>query len=283
MYIFCYNDTHMIYDGKAASLLVQAKLKEQLANSDHAPILGIFSVATHPSIASFITIKKKFANTVGVTLDEHNFDPTTTEDEFVSELKKCIDSQKLDALIIQLPLPATYDTQKILNIIPEELDVDVLGKNSFEKFKEHGDPLPPVAGAVAYILNDTTTNLANKKVVIVGRGKLVGEPVAMWFKQQGAEPVLIDINTPQENMLTAYKEADIVVSGIGKPHHLKKEFFKSGVILIDAGTSEQAGVLAGDFDPTCSEIASIVTPVPGGVGPLTVAHLFRNIINKLDK
>jgi 5,10-methylene-tetrahydrofolate dehydrogenase/methenyl tetrahydrofolate cyclohydrolase len=133
---------------------------------------------------------------------------------------------------------------------------------------------------VAYILNDTTTSLVNKKVVIVGRGKLVGEPVAIWFKQQGAEPILIDINTPLEDRMVAYKEADIVVSGIGKPHHLKKEFFKSGVILIDAGTSEQAGVLAGDFDPSCSEIASIITPVPGGVGPLTVACLFRNIFNQ---
>lgn len=270
----------MIYDGKTASLQLQTKLKEQLTNSKHAPVLGIFFVATHPSIASFVAIKRRFASAVGITLDEHNFDPTTTEDEFVSELKKCIDSQKVDALIVQLPLPSTYNTQKILDMIPEELDVDVLGGNSFEKFKEFGTPLPPVAGAVAYILNDLRITLIDKKIVVVGKGKLVGEPVATWFKQQGIEPILIDINTPPENMLPAYKEADIVVSGIGKPHHLKKEFFKCGVILIDAGTSEQAGVLVGDFDPSCTEIASIITPVPGGIGPLTVACLFKNIIDK---
>ena len=177
-----------------------------------------------------------------------------------------------------MPLPAGYNSEKILNSIPQELDVDVLGEKSLKHFISACSPIPPVAGAVAHILTNTSTSLTNKKVVIIGHGKLVGLPVSIWVKHQNSIPSIVDITTDEDTKLKLYKEADIVISGIGKPHHLKPEYFKEGVILVDAGTSEQSGVLAGDFDPSCATIASIFTPVPGGVGPLTVAHLFYNLV-----
>jgi methylenetetrahydrofolate dehydrogenase (NADP+)/methenyltetrahydrofolate cyclohydrolase len=171
----------------------------------------------------------------------------------------------------------------VLEATPEKLDVDVLGSAVTATFEKIGAPIPPVAGAVAHILKDTNTTVENKNVVIVGRGRLVGTPVATWFMHQGVTPRIIDINTIEETKLKLLKEADIVISGVGTPKILKPENFKEGVILIDAGTSEQGGVLSGDCDPACADIASVSTPVPGGVGPLTVAFLFENVISSAER
>lgn len=257
---------------------MQAELRESILDLSVKPSLAVFSIATHPSIASFIKIKRRYGEAVGVEVDEFDFPESIGEDNLMHEIEKIIESKKHTGIIVQLPLPKEYNSIKILNTIPQELDVDVLSEKNWQKFISTGLPIPPVAGAVAHILTNTSTTLSDKKVVIIGHGKLVGLPVSAWFKHQGVTPSMVDITTGEDIKLKLYKEADIVVSGIGKPHHLKPEYFKEGVILIDAGTSEQAGVLAGDFDPRCAEIASIFTPVPGGVGPLTVAYLFYNLI-----
>lgn len=269
----------MIYDGKKASLILQEGLKLEVSILKKKPTLGIVSVSTHPSIASFIKIKKMFGDAIGVAIKEYNFPENISEENLIKEIREIIDNKSCDAIIIQLPLPTSYNTKKVLYTLPPHLDVDVLGEQAFTLFKKGGNTVPPVAGAVAYILNDTKVDIKNKKIVIAGYGKLVGEPVSIWLQNQGIKPSIININTDEEEKMKLYIEADIVISGIGQPHHLKKEFFKDGVVIIDAGTSEQAGVLAGDCDPSCNEIASIITPVPGGVGPLTVACLFKNIIN----
>lgn len=273
----------MIYDGKKASLLLQEELKTQVANMSHKPILAVISISTHPSIASFIKIKRRFAESIGAEMKEYNFEESIGEDNLIKEIQRIIDAKLCNAIIVQLPLPASYNTKRILDTLPAQLDVDVLGEQAFNLFKENNNPVPPVALAIAHILKDTNTDIKNKKVVIAGYGKLVGESVSIWFNNQNIKTNIIDINTNEETKMKLYKEADVVISGIGKPHHLKPEFFKEGVVIIDAGTSEQAGVLSGDCDPLCSNIASIITPVPGGVGPLTVAYLFRNIVTGIKK
>lgn len=269
----------MIYNGKQASIDLQMQLREKISQLPAVPTLAVISIATHPSIASFIKIKRKYGEAIGVNVVEFDFPESFGEENLINEIQKVAEEKRYSGLIVQLPLPQGYNTAKVLNSIPQELDVDVLGKSMFNEFITTGNPIPPVAGAVAYILKETNISLENKKVVIVGYGTLVGLPVSEWFEHQGIAPDIIDISTSEEARLELYKEADIVVSGIGKPHHLKPEHFKEGVVLVDAGTSEQAGALAGDFDPRCADVASVFTPVPGGVGPLTVAHLFYNLIN----
>ncbi len=273
----------MIYDGKKASLVLQEQIKKKVSELKQKPTFAIISVSTHPSIASFIKIKRKFAEAIGVAINEYNFPESFGEENLISEIQNIINKKENTSLIIQLPLPSSYNTKRVLDTIPKDLDADVLGKDAWESFIKNNNPVPPVAGAVAYILKDTNTDIKNKKIVIIGQGILVGLPVTEWFRHQGAHPDIIDINTDEKTKIKLYKEADIVISGIGKPHYLKKEFFKEGVIIIDAGTSEQAGVLAGDCDLSCEEVASVITPVPGGVGPLTVAFLFKNIFSLKEK
>lgn len=272
----------MIYNGKEASLALREKLKTRVTTLTQQPSLAVFSIAEHPSITSFIKIKRTFGETIGVKIDEYSYDASFGEAELIKKIDDVSLSGNYTGIIVQLPLPASYNTQRILDTIPERLDVDVLGARAWKLFSDTNTILPPVAGAVAHILQDRQIELSGKKITVIGNGILVGKPVSTWFKNKHANVTVLDINTPENVRKQFYKEADIVVTGIGSPHHLKKEFFKEGVVLIDAGTSEQVGVLAGDCDPECAEIASVFTPVPGGVGPLTVACLFENVVKKAE-
>lgn len=268
----------MIFDGKASALKMQEKLKEEISSLPRTPSLAIISVAKHPSITSFIAIKKRYALALGVDMMEYNFKEEDGGQMIIGKIQELVNTKACDGIVVQLPLPSTFDTQKILDTIPERLDMDCLSSKTFEAFKTAGTPLPPVAGAVKYILETNHIELTGKKVVVIGYGNLVGKPVALYLQHNNVTPSIVDITTNEKEKMRLYKEADVAISGVGLPHHLRKEFFKEGVVLIDAGTSEQAGVLAGDFHPDCAEVASLMTPVPGGVGPLTVAFLFGNLI-----
>ncbi|MBP6949130.1 MAG: bifunctional 5,10-methylenetetrahydrofolate dehydrogenase/5,10-methenyltetrahydrofolate cyclohydrolase [Candidatus Pacebacteria bacterium] len=273
----------MKYDGKQESLHIQKELQKRVQVLKKKPVVAVISVPIHPSIASFIAIKKRYATALGITIQEYVFDDTVTTEKIKNTLQEIIHTNSCDGIIIQLPLPKTCDTTSLINSIPENLDIDVLGEKAWQHFCISKTPIPPVAGAIAHILTTTKTDIHNKKIVIIGKGKLVGEPISILLKHQGVTPSIVEINTPDELRMSLYKDADVIISGIGSPHHLKPEFCKKGVILIDAGTSEQSGTLSGDIDPLCESIASIYTPVPGGVGPLTVACLFKNLLNLLEK
>lgn len=270
----------MIYDGRKASQIIREELREYVTTLTYEPTLAVLAVPIHPSIISFITIKRKFAEAIGVKIEEYDFKETDTEDVMIEKIEELSKRSDTPGIIVQLPLPKNWDSKRVLNALPEKLDVDVLGDNAFGAFLQHGLPVPPVALAVAHILEDTHTDITDKKVVIIGQGQLVGLPVSLWFSHHGVTPTIVTIDTDDTTRMKLYKEADIIISGIGKPSSLKPEHCKEGVILIDAGTSEQAGVLTGDADPLCVEVASIFTPVPGGVGPLTVASLFKNLLKK---
>ncbi len=272
----------MIYDGKIASAKIQEVLKEKIKKINKTPTVAIFSISTHKSIESFIKIKRKFAENIGIKIKEYNFKDDIAEEDFIKEIQNIINTKTLDGVIIQLPLPQKFETQKILNLIPKDLDIDCLSKEIKDSPIKESHMIPPVAGAIKYILEDVNTEIKNKKIVIIGYGKLVGEPVYKWFLKNNINPKIIDIKTEENIKKELYKEADIVISGVGIPNLLKGNYFKKDVIIIDAGTSEQSGVITGDCDPSCKDIASIITPVPGGVGPLTVACLFKNLIEKYN-
>ena len=141
------------------------------------------------------------------------------------------------------------------------------------------DIMPPVVGAIAEILKRESVSVKDKNVVVIGKGALVGEPAAVWFKQQGARVVVLDRKTKNISMVT--KDADIIVSGAGVPSLITADMLSDGVIFFDAGTSESGGVLKGDASPECALKCSIFTPVPGGIGPITIAVLLRNVVEQV--
>jgi methylenetetrahydrofolate dehydrogenase (NADP+)/methenyltetrahydrofolate cyclohydrolase len=183
-----------------------------------------------------------------------------------------------DGIVVQLPLPADIDADMVLDSIPTEYDIDMLSEDAKVQYQKAATMrTAPVAAAVQEILWHEKVILIGKKIVVLGNGRLVGEPIRMLLDRQELPYATIDIETSAHHRLELLQEADIIFSGIGVPHFIAAEMVKEGVVLIDAGTSEQAGKLVGDIDPACADKASVYTPVPGGVGPLTVACIFRNL------
>ena len=150
---------------------------------------------------------------------------------------------------------------------------------SDEAFKEFSDgtfpATPPVPAAMRYILSQNSFSIYGKKVVIVGKGRLVGKPAEVLFKQLGAEVVSLG---SKDNISEYTRAADVIILGVGKPGLLTPEMIKEGAVILDAGASEASGKVVGDADPRCADKASLFTPVPGGVGPIAVVEIFANLI-----
>ena len=256
----------MVIDGKAIADDIYRELDPFF--SSRTTKLGIVVVGDNPVIASFVRIKERSAARLGVEMVRRDLKETAPEETVVATLNEL--SQECHAIIPQLPMPG-LNIDNILSAVPKEKDVDALNP----KVAEEERPVhAPVALAVVEILKRNNVRIEGARAVVIGEGRLVGAPSAWLLKKLGAN---ISIFSLDKGSIEDLKEADIIVSGAGKPGLIKPEHLKKGVALIDAGTSELNKKVVGDADPACAEVASIITPVPGGVGPVAVAMIFRNL------
>ena len=266
----------MRVDGKAIAERIFSDLREKIKEENLKPSLGVAYVGSDPVIDNFVSIKKRKGEEIGIRVEILKFDSAITEGDLIAEIKKGAESGKYNGIIVQLPLPTYFDSQNVLNAVPKQLDVDVLGEETLRSYVK-GDTsfIPPVAGAIEEILKVDDVNLTDKKIVVIGKGKLVGHPVHLYLKKIGLPHQTLD----EYSDISLYLPiADVVISGTGVPGLIQPSFLKQGVVLLDAGTSEKAGKIKGDADPSCEEKCALFTPVPGGIGPITVAILFRNLI-----
>lgn len=263
----------MIIDGRQLATDI---LNEVRGSVSRTVIVRAIVVAPSPATESYLSIKSARAEEAGMHLEVVRLNEGATPED----ITEWVASPGCDAVIVQLPLPSRFDTKSILDAIPVERDADVLSAASYEAFREGraGALLPPVVCAVREILARANLSPEGKRAVVVGQGRLVGEPAAAWLRNQGAS---VEVITRESGDLSLLKDAEIVVSGAGAPGLIKPEHLMRGVALIDAGTSESGGAIVGDADPACVSVAGVFTPVPGGVGPLAVACLFRNVAELL--
>ncbi len=254
----------MIIDGRQMATEVLARTKLRADKLYRRPNVLVYVAPDEtPATRSYLKIKARSSGEAGCDFEE---------------TRSLTFSSKADAIIIQLPLSPEVDTREVLNTITLQQDADVLSDAAREKF-ERGDAdaiLPPVVAAIKEIFVQNKIEVRHKWAVVIGDGWLVGKPAAAWLTQQGASVAVVTSTT--QNLATELHSADIIISGAGSPHLIKPEMLKNGVVLIDAGTSESGGTLVGDADPSCAAKCSIFTPVPGGVGPLSVACLFENVV-----
>lgn len=261
-------------------------LASEFASLEKKPNLALLQVGDDPAINSFVKLKKSFARLVGVELTHFSLSAEATFEKVLNELDLITRSEDLfghklyDGLVVQLPLPTGIATDQLLLHLPLELDVDFLNPKNTNVLLERG-MLPPVAGAVRLILREMQVNLTDKNVCVVGFGNLVGRPVVRWLNDIGVNPKIV--KSSEEDLSSAIAWADVVISGVGMPNLITKEVVKSNQIIIDAGTAEANGVLAGDVSPDCADAVRYLTPVPGGVGPLTIVSLFQNLLMKLGQ
>ncbi|OHA59076.1 MAG: hypothetical protein A2571_03515 [Candidatus Vogelbacteria bacterium RIFOXYD1_FULL_44_32] len=258
----------MIVKGQvlAENLLAEIKLK---AEKISGLTLVVIAVGTNPLSERYIKIKTALAQKIGIEIKFFEFEESITESELINEIIKLNDDKSVTGIVVQLPLPGQLNTAQVLATIDPNKDPDALSSAPVV--------VAPVALAVAEIFRAHNINVSGKNAVVVGRGRLVGQPVALYLVSVGAEVKQFDLAN-KNDLAVALAQADIVVSGAGVPGLIKPQMLKVGVVLIDAATSESNGKLAGDADPECADRCSLFTPVPGGVGPLTVICLFKNVI-----
>lgn len=267
-----------ILDGKALAVKILGTVKKELATIQKKLSLGVVLVGGDEVIKKFVAQKKKVADELGVDFRLYEYDAAISTNELRERLKTIVHDADPTGIIIQLPLPEKISTQYILSAVPSEKDVDVLSARALGNFfVGKSKILPPVVGAVKALLEEYAIDLRGKYVVLVGAGELVGKPLAAWLLNEKATFSVARSGTKDISKFT--READIIISGVGNPGLITGDMVKEGAIVIDAGTSESAGKLLGDVDfDSVSKKSSYITPVPGGVGPVTVAFIYKNLL-----
>lgn len=262
----------MIVDGKAIAEKLYGELAEERKEFGEIR-LGILVGDKNPVTHSYVTIKERGSDRLGITLVRKELPDGSSTDQAIRAMRELL--IETDGVIPQLPMMQGIDTERVIDEMPKEKDVDVLSKAALMEFEKGEWPaIPPVPAALAYILKESGIDVRGKHVVSLGRGRLVGKPAATLFRQLGSQ---VDLLGRDSDIIAYTKNADVIILGAGVPGILKSGMVKEGVAIVDAGTSELGGRVVGDADPSVAEKASVFTPVPGGVGPVAIAMIYKNI------
>ncbi|MEZ4103723.1 MAG: bifunctional 5,10-methylenetetrahydrofolate dehydrogenase/5,10-methenyltetrahydrofolate cyclohydrolase [Candidatus Paceibacterota bacterium] len=256
-------------DGKSLALRVTDEVIDLIKNESSVPKITVIACEPNFETKKFLALKKAKAETLGVEMKNIILSNNNGTSELVETVET--EAKKADGIIVQLPLPAHIDTDQVLGAIPKNKDVDAFGYEG-----EKTEILPPVVGAIEEMAKFYKIEWNGKKVVVFGQGRLVGKPVVAYATAMGAEVTIIDETSTDVKEKT--KNADIIVLGVGRPNLLTADMVKEGVVVFDAGASEDGGLLVGDANLSVASKALLLTPVPGGIGPLTVILLFRNLL-----
>lgn len=234
------------------------------------PKLVIIITIDNPVINLYVRLKKRYASDIGIDVDIHR----VNQDEVKDLLDRLNKNPSVHGIIIQLPLQDPSQTDELVNYVTPEKDVDALG------YKAKFDPATPMA--ILWLLSGFNVDLAGKKVVLIGRGKLVGKPLEKILNNSGVNVSVADSKT--KNVIELTKDADVIITATGQPAVLTSEMIKQGAVVVDAGVASEDGKTVGDVDPAVFKRDDLtITPQKGGVGPLTISALFENVIRSAEK
>lgn len=276
-----------IIDGRKIKEEILNNLRSKVEALPFPPIFCDILVGDDPVQASYVRTKGKAAESIGIKFKTVNFPLNVTTEEIINEIENLNRVPLMCGIIVQLPLPPHIDTQTVLDAIDPKFDVDCLGSvNSRDFYEDKGSTSYPTALACIKLLDSLNINLKEKNIVVLGQGKLVGLPVTHILESRLLHVKVVHSQTPArpqegaggENAQDLISNADIIISAVGKGGFLTGSMVKEGVVIIDAGTSEENGSVVGDVDMESVESkVSYITPTPGGVGPVTVAMLLENV------
>ncbi|MDO8626065.1 MAG: bifunctional 5,10-methylenetetrahydrofolate dehydrogenase/5,10-methenyltetrahydrofolate cyclohydrolase [Candidatus Magasanikbacteria bacterium] len=267
----------------ADAILADTKTRVQkLARRGVKPKLAVILVGEDKASAVYVRRKQKAAELVGINFQLHKFSNFVSKARFIAALKKIQADKKLQALIIQLPLPEHLYNREVLNTIRPELDIDFLTDYSLGSLITRSNALEPATpGAMLEILRALKFNFVGRRVVVVGAGALVGRPLALLLLNLGATPIIC--NSKTKNLAALCRLADAILTCVGQPHLIKAAMVKPGAIVVDAGFAFENDKALGDVDVAeVARVARAVTPTPGGVGPVTVAKLLFNTVRAAE-
>lgn len=274
----CYNAPMMnIVHGQLLARKMEESLKKARLQFPYTPGLGIVLVDGDAPSAAYVKRKVDKARELDIATRVLHLPQHATTEEVIAAIKDLEGDGGIDGIIVQLPLPPHVDRSRVLSALPIQKDVDVLSPDARARFAHEEFPiLPPIVSAVQYILEAYSVHSLGREVLVLGHGLLVGAPLAQFMRQCGARVTVVD--QPVRDLAEFTKEAQIIICGTGVPHVLRPEHVSEGVVVIDAGMQRVDGRLVGDAHPDVAVHAELFTPTPGGVGPLVVSALLKNVL-----
>jgi methylenetetrahydrofolate dehydrogenase (NADP+) / methenyltetrahydrofolate cyclohydrolase len=276
-----------VIDGKAIAAKIRGEIAEEARKLEAGgikPGLAVVLVGEDPASKVYVSMKEKACHDVGIFSDEYKLHGETSEADLLALIDRLNNDQRIHGILVQLPLPKQIDTEKVLEAISPRKDVDgfhpynvgrlVVGKPLFRPCTPYG---------VMVMLKEAGVDLSGKEVVVVGRSNIVGKPVAFMCLQQNATVTLCHSRT--RDLADKVAAADVVIAAVGQPEMIKGEWIKEGAVVIDVGVNRVGEKkLVGDVEyAAASERASAITPVPGGVGPMTITMLLHNTVESAKR
>ena len=266
-------------DGKQISAQIKDELKERVEKENIEVTLAVIQVGNDPASTVYVGNKKKACEYIGIRSLAYELPEETPEEELLHLIKELNDRDDVNGILVQLPLPAHMDEDKVIQTISPKKDVDGFHPQSVGALSI-GQPgfVSCTPAGVIQLLKRTGVEINGKECVIVGRSNIVGKPMALLMLRENATVTVCHSHTKDLKEVT--KRADILIVAIGKPKFITKEYVKDGAVVIDVGIHRGAdGKLCGDVDyDDVAPITHAITPVPGGVGPMTIAMLMNNCV-----
>lgn len=260
------------FDGRKIRDEILRDLANKVVKMKRKPAMAVFLIGDNPVCQQYVELKKKLAEKTGINFCLYKFDDHDSEEDISSAIEFLNQDDETDGVMIQIPIAEKFDQKKLIAKISPEKDIDGLrfcsGLDS--KYK------PPVVLSILEAIKRSGVDSKNSKIAVLGRGFLVGAPLIKALEELKIKcTVILNSNENRSDIV----DADIVISATGRPGVIKEDMVKEGVVLIDAGTAEENGQLIGDIDPKAYKKSVYHTPVPGGIGPVTVAMLFKNLVD----
>ena len=264
-----------ILDGKSLSAKVKDELKGNVNSYFQTPILAVVTIGNDAASEVYVKNKKKACEYVGMSFLHLDYASCVKEEVVIKKIKQLNKDKSINGIIVQLPIPDNFNVSKIINTIDPSKDVDGLTNTQAGKLIQNEKCLIPCTPkGIMEIFKEYKIDLEGKHVVIVGRSNLVGKPLMLECLNKNATVTMCHSKTKDLKKYT--KDADILVVAVGKKYLIDKTMVKKDSIIIDVGINRIDGKLYGDVNPNVEEVCGYVTPVPGGVGPMTVSMLLKN-------
>lgn len=278
----------MIIDGKKCSEEILDNLRKEVSEYKEKlgkiPGLAVIMLGEHAASKIYVKSKIRACEKVGVCSKEIIFPENISEEELLQEIEKLNNDKEVNGILVQLPLPKHINEKKVCEAISIKKDVDGFKPESLGKIMLGDDDgfISCTPQGIIYLIDSLNMDLVGKNVVVVGRSNIVGKPVASLLINRGATTTIC--NSKTKNLTGILKGADLIVIAIGKARFLTKDMVKDGAVVIDVGINRENGKICGDVDfENVKEVASHITPVPGGVGPMTIAMLLKNTVKAFCK
>ena len=271
----------IIIDGKTLAKEKREELKKKVQElkdkKEIVPGLAIIRVGNDSASEIYVRNKLKACQEVGIHAVEQHFDENASEQEIIERIEFFNQEKSIDGILVQSPLPKNLNEKKIVSFILGSKDVDGFGINNLGHLLANQEQvLAATPLGILHLLEKYEIPIASKNVLVIGRSQIVGRPLAIMFLNRDATVTIAHSKTKNLKELTL--QADILVSAVGRPHFITVDMVKKGAVCIDVGINRENGHVIGDMDfDTIKEKASFITPVPGGVGPMTVATLLENV------